>query len=60
MLETTFLTPHNPSLSTLVGYQCQKYLIEILVFSKLPIVGELKNMSIDEATKVGTGVSKVF
>ena len=45
MLKTIFLKSHDPDLSTRIGQKYPNHLQEILEFSKLLILGELKNMS---------------
>ena len=46
MLKTIFLKSHHPNLSTRIGQEYPNHLQESLVFSKLQILGELKNMSL--------------
>ena len=44
--KTIYLKSYDPDLSTRIGQKYPNHLQEILEFSKLLILGELKNMSI--------------
>ena len=60
MLKTIFLKSHDPDLSTRIGQKYPNHLQEILEFSKLLILGELKNMSLAGGGKIGVFGQNIY